>query len=69
MTPPPLNPNISIPADVIEAAAKVSRYMESNYGRYWQLMSLCDRRYAYRSEMYDIEAAKRGDNRPIEPIS
>lgn len=39
----------SIPADILEAANKVSKWAEMNGGRYWQLGRCCDLRYAYRN--------------------
>lgn len=40
----------TIPADILEAANKVSKWAEKNGGQYWQLAGVCDRRFACRNQ-------------------
>ena len=42
----------TIPPEILSAAAKVSEWCEKNAGHYWQLAGLCDRRYAFRAELF-----------------
>jgi len=56
---PELNPHI-IPAEILEAATKVSLFFKERNSRGWQLLDLCDRIYAER-----VACPKCGNNRQV----
>lgn len=46
---------VQVPARIVEAARTVQDWMQANGGDYWQLMGICDRRFAYKIELIRAE--------------
>ena len=43
---------INIPSDIVEAAIKISNWMEQQGSRSWELMDICSRNHAWELRSY-----------------
>lgn len=41
-----LDPELGVPAEIIEAALIIGNWAEAQGGRYWRLFGICDRRWS-----------------------
>lgn len=54
---------MEIPKEIIEAAQKIQMFAAENGWRYWELLGICDRKFAY-----ELREIKRDIRRPMQMI-